>query len=120
MTVSHLICDSFGGGSWGFIEQGAAGLGKLALLRRSRGPAVSSLKVAHNVVMVCGVVVGFRRPFTKWWSQQFLPKGTTGSFKPRTFVACRWKIICCSASTFAWEDEFREAWEVSPGSCVVM
>ena len=45
MALLHFLGDFL-------IEQGGAGLGKLALFHQGRGPVVSSLKVVHNVARV--------------------------------------------------------------------
>ena len=99
MAVSHLFGELFEVGSWRFVKQGGAGLGELALLRQGRGPVVSSLKVAHIVMRVCGVVVRFR-----------LVRG----FCQRVPPACssQRRLVC--SSSFASEGQ------VGPGSGVVL
>ena len=44
----------------------------------SRGLVVSSLNVARTVLKVCGVVGGFKLPFSFLESSWFLPEGSSG------------------------------------------
>ena len=92
VAVSELLGDFFGVGNWRFVEQGGAGLGESVLLRQGRGPVVSSLKVAHIVVrsVACSSDSSYCFRFL-WSSFHWHPRAYF-----RTFVARRWRIVCCS------------------------
>ena len=77
VTASHLRDDCLGVGSRWIIQQGGAGLGKLAFCHQGRGPVISSLKVTRIVM-----VAGFRFPFPLLRSSWFVPERAPGTFKP--------------------------------------
>ena len=68
---------------------------------------------------VCSVVVGFGCTFAFWVNSRFLSKGNTGTFKP-LFALSSHAVGGPFVVLFASEDEFRQAYEVSPSFCVVM
>ena len=76
------------------MEEGGAGLGEVTFLPLCRGSVLSSLKIVHIVVWICGVVIGFMFPFSG--SSWFRPEGpqAPSSHRSSHVVACRWRIVC--------------------------
>ena len=118
MTNSHLLSDFLGVGSQWFVQQSGPGLGKLTSFRQGRGLVIFSLTVTR--IVDGGVVVGFRFPFQFLRSSRFLPKGSSGAFRP--LFAHSWQLedrFCSACHLFPSKDRCGKTQEVRVSLCGV-
>ena len=119
MASSHLLGVFLGVRSWGFVQHGGAGLGKLAFFRQGGGLVISSLKVIRIVVWVGGVVGRFRFSPLFLRRSKFLPEGSSGAFEPmlaHPSHIIRGSFAVLLVAPFPSKDGSRKSQEVSPGS----